>query len=154
MKISKKIMTVSLLLSAGYAGLVSAHTQSGAVGLAGSGLAKTDVYTLACPTSTAKLYIRVKDLAPVKAPSVSIQATKGTSSSALSTDAVDGDANYSPALTLSAGSGTYTFKVNKSAYTGTSATHKGAETYVAEIHCQDSAGNHLAQPDPVMTQNQ
>lgn len=142
-------MTVSLLISAGYAGLVSAHVQSGAVGIATSGVARTDVYTLACPTGTAKLYIRVKDLAPVKAPLVSIQATKGTSSSALSTDAVDGDANYSPALTLSAGSGVYTFKVNKSA-----SSVVGIETYTAEIHCQDSAGNHLAQPDPTMTQNQ
>ena len=141
MIISKKIMAASFLIAAGYAGLASAHTQSGTVGLANSGLAKTDVYTVHCPAPATKLYLHVKDLAPVKLPVVSIQAIKG-GSSPLSNDAVDGDAAYSPVATLAAGSGDYRLNVNKSAYTGTLAAHKGAEVYIAEFHCQDAGGNH------------
>ena len=153
MKISKKIMTTSLLIAAGYAGLASAHTQSGAVGLAKSGLAKTDLYVVHCPAPATTLYLRVKDLAPVKLPLVSIQATNGSSSTPLSTDVRDGNAIYSPATTLTAGPGDYTLSVNKSAYTRTLAAHKGAETYVAEFHCRDASGNHT-ETTWDMTQNQ
>lgn len=148
MKRLKTIMTASLLLATGYAGLASAHTQSGAVGVATTGVARTDVYRVTCIAPAAKLYLHVKDLAPVKAPLVSTQATKGTASSALSTDTVDGDANYSPAVTLVAGTGDYTLKVNKSA-----STVVGIETYVAEFHCQDAGGNHT-DTTWIMTQNQ
>jgi hypothetical protein len=141
MIMSKKTMAATLLLAAGYAGLASAHTQSGTVGLANSGLAKTDIYVVHCIPPATKLFVHVKDLAPVKLPVVSIQAIKG-GSSPLSNDAVDGDANYSPVQTLAAGSGDYTMSVNKSAYTGTLAAHKGPETYIAEFHCQNASGSH------------
>ncbi|MEQ1484446.1 hypothetical protein [Methyloglobulus sp.] len=160
MKLQKTIMTASILIATGYVGVASAHSQAGAVGLAGSGLAKTDVYVVSCfdggdfpgvvPT---RLHIEVLDKAPVKLPLVSIQATKGTASSTLSTDAVDGNTAYSPVATLAGGAGDYTLKVNKSAYTGTVATHKGPETYVARFHCEDNAGNH-AGTEWIMTQNQ
>ena len=144
----KKIMAASLLIAAGYAGFASAHTQSGSLIASPA----TDVYAVTCSNdgsgAPAKLWLHVKDLAPVLAPLVSTQATKGTQSSTLSTDPVDGDANYSPGvyLTPAVGAGVYTLKVNKSAGAGT-------ETYTAEFHCQTAAGVHTG-TTWVMTQNQ
>jgi hypothetical protein len=148
MKNSKKLLAATLLIAAGYAGLVSAHTQSGAVGLANSGVARTDVYVVHCVAPGSRLWLRVKELPPVKAPLVSIQTTKGTVSSVLSTDTIDGDAIYSTGVTLAAGSGDFTLNVNKSA-----STVVGIETYVAEFHCQNAGGSHT---DTTwnMTQNQ
>jgi hypothetical protein len=88
---------------------------TGSLGKTGSGEASTDVYAVTCAPKTTALAVSVKDLAPVKAPMISIQATQGTSSSALSTDSVDGDANYSPTASLAKGAGVYLVKVNKSA---------------------------------------
>jgi hypothetical protein len=88
---------------------------TGSLGKAKSGEASTDVYAVTCATKTTALAVSVKDLAPVLAPMISIQATQGTASSALSTDSVDGDANYSPATSLAKGAGVYLVKVNKSA---------------------------------------
>lgn len=141
MKNSKKIITATLLLAAGYAGLVSAHSVTGTLGKAVNGLAATDVYQVTCSDAgdgsgvPNNLYLHVKDLAPVLAPLVSTQASKGTLTGALSTDAKDGDAIYSPAVTLTppagSGSGIYTVRVNKSA-----STVKGIEAYTLEAHCQ------------------
>ena len=141
MKNSKKIMTATLLIAAGYAGLVSAHTQSGAVGIANSGVARTDVYAVTCSNdgsgAPAKLTVRIKDLAPVKAPLVSTQLSKSGASSPLSTDARDGDTLFSPFVTLARGAGVYTLRVNKSA-----STVVGIETYIADFHCQTAGGVH------------
>ena len=148
MKNCKKIITASFLIAAGYAGLASAHTQSGSL----IATPATDVYAVTCSNNgsgaPAKLWFHVKDLAPKLAPLVSIQASKGGASSTLSTDPVDGDANYSPGvyLTPAVGAGVYTLKVNKSAGAGT-------ETYTAEFHCQTSGGVHTGTTWR-MTQNQ
>lgn len=141
MKNSKIIITATLLLAAGYTGLVSAHTVSGTVGSASNGNAATDVYQVTCSDAgdgsgvPDNLYLHVKDQAPVLAPLVSTQANKGTATTGLSTDSIDGDAVYSPAVTLKptagSGSGVYTVKVNKSA-----STVKGLEIYTLETHCQ------------------
>ena len=144
----KKIMAASFLIAAGYAGFASAHTQSGSL----IATPATDVYAVTCSDDgsgpPASFYLHVKDLAPVLAPLVSTQATKGTASSTLSTDPVHGDANYSPAVTFTpaVGAGVYTLKVNKSAAAGT-------ETYTAEFHCQTAAGVHTG-TNWAMTQNQ
>lgn len=106
------------------------------VGLANSGLAKTDIYEVTCATGATSLTSQVKDLAPVKLATVSTQVTKGTAVSPLSTDGVDGDAVYSVATKLAGGVGPYNVKVNKSAYTGTVTTQKGAETYAGLLSCR------------------
>lgn len=123
-------------------------SQSGTVGSATSGAAKTDVYAVTCGTGTAYLNVSVIDLAPVKAPKVSIQATKGTASSPLSTDSVDGDAKYSPVVKLAKGAGIYTMKINKSV-----STVKGAESYTAEFYCRDASGGQKSTTWKI-TQNQ
>lgn len=107
---------------------------NGSVGLVTSGIAKSDVYAVTCAAGTARLYVHVLDLAPVKAPLVSIQATKGAVSTALSTDARDGDAVFSPLVGLAGGAGVYTVKVNKSA-----SAVVGAETYQARLYCRNAA---------------
>jgi hypothetical protein len=150
MKNAKKIMMAGLLISAGYSALASAHTQSGTLGNTTSGAAATDVYQLSCPAGTARLYVRIKDLAPALPSLVSIQAAKDRLSSTLSVDGADGDAFYSSAVTLRRVAGTYLITINKNL-----SSTKGREIYSAEFHCQDAGGNHLGnQPDPVMTQNQ
>lgn len=115
------------------------------VGAAGSGAAKSDVYEVYCAnqnatTPPATLTAWVKDLAPVKLATVSIQIKKGTAVSVLRTDAVDGDAAFSPATALAGGAGPYTVTVTKSAYTGTVATQLGPETYSGLLACKTAAG--------------
>jgi hypothetical protein len=152
MKLQKIIITASLLLAAGYGSMVSAHTQSGALGSAATGNAATDIYNVTCSNdgsgAPAKLFVQVKDLAPVLAPLVSVQASKSTLLSLVSTDGVDGDANYSAGVTVAGGAGTYIMKVTKSA-----SAVKGLETYVAQFHCQTSGGVHTG-TTWAMTQNQ
>jgi hypothetical protein len=111
------------------------------VGLTNSGLAKTDIYEVICAPGGVSLESSVKDLAPVKLPVVSTQVTKGTLLSPLGNDTVDGDAAYSKAVKLAGGAGAiYSVKINKSAYTGTIATHKGPETYTGQLACKNAAG--------------
>ena len=157
MKNSKTIITATLLLAAGYAGLVSAHTVSGPVGISLTGAAATDVYAITCTNDgggvPTNLYLHVKDLAPVLAPLISTQVNKSTATTVLSTDAKDGDAVYSPALTLTpsaaiGGAGVYTVRVNKSAST----TVKGSEIYTLEAHCR--AGTTHTGTSVALTQNQ
>jgi hypothetical protein len=119
-----------------------------------SDAARTDVYKVACADGSASLSVSVKDLAPVKAPLISIQASKGDYSSALSTDTVDGDSNYSPLASLAKGAGSYTVKVNKSALKSACSSDEdeddgdsncttsvvGSEAYTAQFSCQNSAG--------------
>jgi hypothetical protein len=127
--------------------------KAGTVGLAGSGLAKTDVYAVTCGAGTAALWVSANDLAPVKLPLVSIQAKKGTGASAMSADTgVDGNAIYSPWVKVAGAAGAFTVNVNKSAYTGTVAANKGAESYSARFSCRKADGTPVA-TTPLIKQN-
>jgi hypothetical protein len=141
--VSHTLLAVALMA---VTGLASAHTQSGALGSTTSGGAATDIYSVSCYNdgsgAPAKIWYHVKDLAPVLAPVISIQVESG----GISSDTVDGDANYSTAVTVAGTSGN--LKVMKSA-----STVKGSETYVAEFHCQTSNGTHTG-TNWTMTQNQ
>jgi outer membrane receptor protein involved in Fe transport len=152
MKNCKMIMSATLLVAAGYAGLAAAHALSGTLGRAASAAAATDVYKVTCSNNgsgaPAKLFLQVKDLPLVLAPVIGIQATKSTVASTQSVDTKDGDAVYSKGVFLSAGAGVYSLKVNKFA-----STVKGAETYTAQFHCLTAAGVHTG-TTWVMTQNQ
>ncbi len=106
------------------------------VGLAGSGLAKTDVYEVICTTGASYLTSSVKDLAPVKQAKVTTQVTKNPAVSPVSTDAVDNDSAYSASTKLVGGVGPYSVKISKTAYTGTVAAEKGAETYTGQLACK------------------
>jgi hypothetical protein len=134
-------------------GLVSAHTQSGTLGKSTSGTAATDVYSANCfddgggagvPT---QIYVHVKDIGLKLAPVVSTQVIKGGLATIPSIDAIDGDAKYSPGVSLAKGAGEYTILVNKSA-----SAVKGVENYSLEFHCQSPSGH--AGTDLSMSQNQ
>ena len=132
-----------------------ATTKKSSIGLANSGAARTDVWTVTCPGDSTSLSVAIKDLAPVKTPIISIQATKSGKSSPLSSDrGKDGDALYSPLVTLAKGAGVYTVKVNKPLYTGSVAANKGAELYNALFYCQNKAGSKVANGPLINNQNQ
>lgn len=136
-------MAAACLLAVGYAGVVAAHTQSGALGTASSGAAAVDQYFVSCYNdgngAPARLSLRVRDLAPVKPAQVSARSYTypQITPSANSLDTVDGDANYSP-LVYSYGTTTQNYYVN----VNKSASSAGQETYVAEFHCQTAGGVH------------
>ena len=115
------------------------------VGTANSGLAKSDVYEVYCAnlnatTPPATLTAWVKDLAPAKLATVSIQIKKGAAASILRADAVDGDAGFSLPTALAGGAGPYTVTVTKSAYTGAVAAQLGPETYSGLLACKTATG--------------
>jgi hypothetical protein len=157
MKLQKTIMAASLLLAAGFTGAASAHTVSGGLGNATTDAARTDVFTVQCLAGSSYFTVRVRDVktTPEKATKVSIQASKVGATPAvtpLATDTVDTDANFSNTETITGGTGVYTVSVNKTMVAGV----KGAESYVAEIHCYDAQNQHNPedQTDPTFIQNQ
>jgi hypothetical protein len=131
---TKTIMAASFVGVLAYTGIASAHTQPGSLG---SGLGKVDYYLVQCApdpatlTPTGRLYIHVRDLAPLASPVVSILAIKDNVA-ATSSDFTDGDANYSLAATPLGTDGLWTVLINK--------TSAAAEDYFAEIHCQSQDG--------------
>jgi hypothetical protein len=108
---------------------------TGAVGKATSGKPRTDTYKVVCAKGTKYLSVSVKDLLPVNPSKVSIQGSKGSSSSPLSTDRTDGDDSYSRSVKLAKGKGVYLVKVNKS-----KSSTPGAETYDAQVDCKGAGG--------------
>jgi hypothetical protein len=82
----------------------------------------------------------VIDLAPVLAPIVSIQLTKGSNATGIASDSTDGDAIYSNWVKLSQGSGHYSMLVSKSRVSGIN----GAELYTAKFYCLDANGKRTA----------
>ena len=141
----KSLIKVILVSYLAYAGLVSAHTQSGSLGKKNTGAAATDLFNVTCPEYDLSgnavlvdhLVISVKDMAPKLAPLISIQVKKNNKLSVLSTDKVDGDTKYSPEVRSAGGAGTYLLAIKKS-----KSLKKGFEIYVAQFHCETVGNNH------------
>jgi hypothetical protein len=133
---------------AGFSCLVPA-TVSGSVGSATSGASATDVYAVTCGAGTSKFYVAVKDAAPAKAPVVSVQAVKGYLATPLSSDATDGDVNYSPAANVAGSAGVFNLQVNKQL-----SSVVGAEAYTAEFVCVSAAGAKTTTSAAVIKQQQ
>ena len=112
-----------------------AHDQFGALGkVAGA----TDYYAISCfddgNGAAAYLALQVIDTAlPIAAPVVSAQVTKGRWA-VNTTDAIDGDATYSPKVLVKGGNGTYYVSVDK--------TKAGVENYSFQYHCETSDNQH------------
>ncbi|TAN69975.1 MAG: hypothetical protein EPN17_06635 [Methylobacter sp.] len=144
--LKKNFITVSLLGVFVYTGSATAHDINGALGKAAGA---TDYYQVECFDDGAgaadHLVVEIKDLAPVASPLISVQVTKGIIAKN-STDAVDGNATYSPTLTVNGGNGSYYLIVDKTA--------AKAETYNLQIHCETSAGLHTGTSEPALLQNQ
>lgn len=151
-------MVAVLSAAIGYADMVSAHSQPGAIGRKNSKAGGTDVYQVTCfddgTGAPDHLFLHVRDLLPRNPALISVQATLATTgeTTALSTDwGRDGDASFSvPDLILAGGaSGIYNVSVNK-----TRSKIIGREIYLVEFHCQTALGEHTGTNDPVMLQNQ
>ena len=123
---------------------VKANTQAGTIGLAGSGVAKTDVFAVTCETGTQFLTVGVLDKAvPKRSTNLSIQIIKpGSSASSQATDYTD-DAKYSVLVKLNGAAGLYTVLVDKQSYVGTESANKGAENYIALFSCRSAANRQL-----------
>jgi hypothetical protein len=123
---------------------VKANTQAGTIGLAGSGVAKTDVFAVTCATGTKFLSVGVLDKAvPKRSTNLSIQIIKPESSaSSQATDYTD-DAKYSSLVKLNGAAGLYAVLVDKPRYDGTDSANKGAENYIALFSCRSAANRQL-----------
>ncbi len=144
--LGKNFVTVSLLGVLVYTASASAHNINGALGKAAGA---TDYYQVECfddGTGPAdRLLVEIKDLAPVAAPLISVQVTKGAIAKN-TTDIVDGNATYSPTLTVNGGNGSYYLIVDKTA--------AKAETYNLQVHCETSDDQHTGTSEPALLQNQ
>ena len=148
--LNNTFVTLLLVGALGYGGIVAAHDINGALGAAAGA---TDYYQVTCFDDNSgpadHLIVKIKDLAPVAVPIISVQVTKQVGKTFIarnSTDAVDGNATYSPELNIKGGNGTYFLAVDK--------TSANAETYNVQIHCETSTGLHTGTQEPVLLQNQ
>jgi hypothetical protein len=133
----QKLLLLALSLNlAGYANFASAHDASGSLGKAAGA---TDLYLVSCfdnqdgTGASSRLAFQISDDGPVALPKVSVQVVKGVKA-ATSTDAIDGDAKFSPFAYNYGGDGEYWLTVSK--------TGAGIENYSLELHCQSSTGEH------------
>lgn len=137
-------LTVSVLIAAGYAGIASAHTQTGVLG---KRVDTSDIYEITCADDgngpPARLEVEIEDLLPVKPPRVSVLVQKEGSESVTTTDPKDGDNR--PGLTVSnnGGAGTYTVTVSKLPKPGKpDKTRRYKELYSLDYHCITSSNQH------------
>jgi hypothetical protein len=134
----RRFLALATLLAASAGpGAAWAHTQ---VGSLAEPAASTDFYQVTCSDdgsgAPASLTLQLLDTAPVVAALVSVQVQRGTQA-ASATDAGDGDATPSPALSFNAAAGVYDVLVFKTA--------AGAESYSLTFHCMtgpDGTGDH------------
>lgn len=113
---------------------VSAHDVSGTLGTANTAI---DYYQVHCYDDGSgpndHLYVALKDLAPKAAPKVSIQVIRDDIA-VNTTDAVDGDASYSPPVSVKGSDGFFYMTIDKTA--------TGMENYSVQFHCVTSDNQH------------
>ena len=112
--------------------VAQADTQPGSLGADASA---ANLYQVTCSDDgsgpPASLVVAVQDTAPASAPLVSVQIQKG-SAARNATDAVDGDAAFSPQVFVDGGAGVYDVFVDKS--------DAGDEGFVLSFQCTTGAG--------------
>lgn len=128
--LSKMIAVMALLET----DLANAHDLIGSLGADASAI---DQYQVHCYDDgagvTDHLYAAVKDSTPVAAPLVSIQIIRDNKATN-STDAVDGNATYSPTVKIKGNDGFFILTVDK--------TGAGAENYAVQYHCETLDNQH------------
>ena len=154
--LKKTFLTTLLLSLSAHASISAAVSVTGSLGSVSSA---TDFYRVTCSKNvngdTLNLKVTLLDLAPVAAPIISVQAVKGIYA-ANTSDAVDGDANASPAAIpakiikgvkyTNSGNGIYDVRVNKTA--------AGTESYKLNATCLSSAGKPTGTVISTPVQNQ
>lgn len=130
----KPILTIMSLLAALQTNPAFAHDISGSLSKASTAI---DYYQVQCYNDgnglNHRLEVALKDLLPAAVPKVSIQVIRDNVSTN-TTDAVDGDASYSPTASVMGGDGFFYMTVDKTA--------TGAENYSVQFHCMTSDGQH------------
>jgi hypothetical protein len=131
------LLPVLALLATGYVGAAAAHTQSGALGKAP---AASDIYQITCPEQVVgvppRLDVQVRDLKPKKPPFITVTMQKdlvGVSSM----DPKDGDARFSPLVSIDGGAGSYLVIISKTAVNDKKRAFK--EIYTLQYHCMSGA---------------
>lgn len=143
------VAAASLLLFTGYAGVASAHEQSGSLG---TGAGATDLYQVSCYNdgsgtgATSHLATSVVAGYLAAGIKVSVRTQKG-SKATNTTDPINGDSVSSPFVYNAGGDGVYYMTVGKSAATIV------PRSYNISFHCQNSSGGHTG-TSWVMLQNQ
>jgi hypothetical protein len=95
----------------------------------------TDYYQISCDSGTAYLEFAITDEAPVAAPIISAQVSKGYNILSTSDNVEDGSAGQSPELIASWGAGSYYVMVNKS--------KAGVDNYSFTAHCMSADNVHM-----------
>jgi hypothetical protein len=110
-----------------HAATASAATQPGVLGAAASA---ANYYQVTCSNdgsgAPASLVVSVRDASPIAAAQVSVQIQKGSVATS-STDAVDGDASFSPSVWVNGDAGVYAVYVDK--------TEAGEESFTLAFQC-------------------
>lgn len=128
------LVTMILLTAWGQTNPVSAHDITGSLGKTNTAIDYIQVHCYNDSNgSNDHLEVKIKDLAPVAAPKVSIQLTRDNTTTN-ATDAIDGDAGYSPAVSVKGGDGYFYITIDKTA--------TGAENYSVQFHCKTSDDQH------------
>jgi hypothetical protein len=151
MKITRTLLTATLLAATGYAGLASAHNYTYSLGVNNSNVARTDVFSIQCNSGTAKITYQVKDVKTTPTEKNPVIKIRGATTQAGLASATWDSANqlgaFTTLRTINGGTIAYWFEVNKSAATG-AATNNGLETYIASIHCLDATNGHNPDDQP------
>ena len=123
---------------------VKAVTKAGTVGLANSGVARTDVFEVTCAVGAKSLTVAILDTdIPKRSAQLSIQIIKPEISASIPVNDNIDDSKYSNLVKLNGAAGIYTVLVNKSEYFGTDLANKGAENYIALFSCRNSANSQV-----------
>ena len=138
-KVQKFLQVIFIMVTAGYAGLSSAHDAGATMDPNGSVPGFTGYAAVTCTNSgdipTDRLVASIKDTSPPQGNLlVNLQIIKGSSpGSAISTtDPVPGDADFSPSVAVHGGNGVYLLLVNK--------TGAGARSFIVSYHCVAADG--------------
>ncbi len=131
MKIKTAIALAISLFSVGLATSVSAHDLRFKTLMPANGVGATDVWEVGCQNSQ-RLVAQVKDhdLDTNKVVLILYKDGKAVTS----TDLVGEDSDYSPLVSLSAGSGTYSMMVGHN--------KPGFKLYSITYHCENASGSH------------
>jgi hypothetical protein len=159
--IKKALVAVSLLATAGFVGIASAHDYAGTLS---GGVAptywggQTDVWQISCPAGDGAhhLALSIINIAPVKTPIVSFAAYKSGIPTVVlgENDPVDNDITnpnpYSRVANIPGGAGDYYIIVKKTegktTATSTAAQRAAAvaaQSYSISAHCDDINGGHV-----------
>ncbi|MDO9424641.1 MAG: hypothetical protein Q7T40_10705 [Methylobacter sp.] len=125
--LKKAFITALISISAGHAGIALAHSGGGIIDPGSNNASATDLAAVTCGPGTHHLSAQVKDISgPVPGLLLSLHLYKGNQMTT-STDAISGDANYSPPISLNAGQGVYYMSLTK--------TNIGGRQFDVIWHC-------------------